>query len=81
MGSIDANDWTAGWTYYNMNGGLGRTDINTNKPAIVVNADINASTTWTNTNNYVLSGRIQVNPPHVLTIDPGTVVMATGVGS
>ena len=80
-GSIDSNDWTAGWTYYNMNGGLGRTDIDTNKPAIVVNADINASTTWTNTNNYVLSGRIQVNPPHVLTIEPGTVVMATGVGS
>jgi len=80
-GGIDANDWTTGWTYYNTQGGLGRADIDTTKTAVVLTTAITADTTWHNNTNIVLQGRIQVNPPHVLTIEPGTVVMATGVGS
>ena len=80
-GSIDANDWTAGWTYYNTQGGLGRTDIDTTKAAVVLTGKVTSDTTWHNNTNIVLQGRIEVNPPHVLTIEPGTVVMATGVGS
>ncbi len=80
-GGIDANDWTAGWTYYNLDGGLGRTDIDTTKTVVTVNTDINANTTWTSNNNYLLVGRISVNPPATLTIEPGTVILGSGVGS
>jgi hypothetical protein len=80
-GGVDANDWTTGWTYYNTQGGLGRTDIDTTKTARVLTTNVNSDTTWHANTNIVLQGRIMVNPPHVLTIEPGTVVMATGVGS
>jgi hypothetical protein len=80
-GGIDANDWTRGWTYYNYNGGLGRTDIDTTKATVMVTTDINANTVWSNANNYVVVGRIGVNPPATLTIEPGTVIMGGGVGS
>lgn len=80
-GGDDAKDWTVGWTYYNYDGGLGRTDIDTTKTVVMVSSDVNANTTWTNTNNYVITGRIGVNPPAILTIEPGTVVMGSGVGS
>ena len=80
-GGIDANDWTAGWTYYNTQGGLGRTDIDTTKTAVVLTRKVTSDTTWHANTNIVLQGRIEVSPPHVLTIEPGTVVMATGVGS
>jgi hypothetical protein len=80
-GGIDANDWTRGWTYFNYDGGLGRTDIDTTKTTVMVTSDINSSTVWSNTNNYVVVGRIGVNPPATLTIEPGTVIMGGGVGS
>jgi hypothetical protein len=80
-GGDDSKDWTVGWTYYNRNGGLGRTDIDTTKATVMVNADINGNTVWSSANNYVLNGRIAVNPPATLTIQPGTVIMGGGVGS
>ena len=80
-GGIDANDWTTGWTYYNTQGGLGRTDIDTTKTAVVLTRKVTSDTTWHANTNIVLQGRIEVSPPHVLTIEPGTVVLATGVGS
>ncbi len=80
-GGVDASDWTVGWTYYNLDGGLGRTDIDTTKTVVTVSTDINANTTWTSDSNYLLVGRISVNPPATLTIEPGTVILGSGVGS
>ena len=39
-------DWTQGWTYYN-DTGAGRTDINYNKPLVIVQGDITTNTFWT----------------------------------
>lgn len=80
-GGIDANDWTVGWTYHNDSAGSGRTDINFGKPSIMVTANVAANTTWSSANNYFLVGRIGVTAGTTLTIDPGTVVLGSGVGS
>ncbi len=80
-GGVDANDWTAGWTYYNQNGGLGRTDINLALPAVNVLSDITANRTLSPDSLYYLVGRIAVQPPATLTVLPGTVVLGSGVGS
>jgi hypothetical protein len=80
-GGVDSRDWTTGWTYYNYAGGSGRTDIDTTKTTVMVTTNITVNTTWTQNNNYVLVGRIGVNPPATLTIEPGTVIMGSGVGS
>ncbi|MBK8098714.1 MAG: hypothetical protein IPK26_16500 [Planctomycetes bacterium] len=41
---------------------------------VVVNSDINTSTTWTANNTYQLVGQIYVNPGASLTIQAGTVI-------
>jgi hypothetical protein len=80
-GGVDADDWTTGWTYYNQQGGVGRTDIDTGKTAVMVTTDITVNTTWDSTSNYMLVGRIGVTNGATLTINEGTVVMGSGVGS
>lgn len=84
VGALDdeaGSDWTTGWTYHNYDGGFGRTDINPAAPVVNVVSNINANTTWTTGNIYVLIGRIAVQPGVTLTIQPGVVVMGGGVGS
>jgi hypothetical protein len=80
-GGSDADDWTTGWTYFNYSGGLGRTDIDTTKATVMITANITANRTFDADSNYVLVGRIGVNPPATLTIEPGTVIVGGGVGS
>jgi len=80
-GGDDEQDWTKGWTYYNYDGGVGRTDIDTNKPTVVVAANVTSNETWSSDNNYELLGRIGVDNNATLVIEPGTVVMGSGVGS
>jgi hypothetical protein len=79
-GGIEAKDWTVGWTYYNYIGGLGRTDIDTTKTLVTIVSDVLTDTTWTNDTNIMLIGRIGVQPPATLTIEPGTVVMGQPTG-
>jgi len=78
---VDANDWTTGWTYYNQAGGAGRTDLDFGKMAVMVTADITSNTTWTSGNNYFLVGRVGVTAGNTLTIEPGTAILGSGVGS
>jgi hypothetical protein len=80
-GGVDANDWTTGWTYYNQNGGAGRTDLDFGKASVMVTTDVVANATWTNSNNYFLVGRIGVDSTVTLTIQAGTAVLGSGVGS
>lgn len=81
-GGLDSQDWTTGWTYYNYDGGLGRTDIDTTKTSVVLTTGfITSDTTWTNTTNIVLSGRVAVAPGFTLTIQPGTVVLGDASNS
>jgi hypothetical protein len=80
-GGDDSKDWTRDWTYYNTAGGLGRTDINLAKPLVTVTTDVAANTVWSNANNYALVGRIAVLGGVTLEIQPGTVVLGSGVGS
>jgi hypothetical protein len=80
-GSSPEQDWTQDWTYYNYDGGLGRDDIDTGKPTVMVSSDITTNTLWTSANNYEIVGRVGVDNNSVLTIEPGTVVMGSGVGS
>ena len=80
-GGDDSRDWTVGWTYYNYAGGAGRTDINPANPTKMIVADINVNTLFDADTTYLLVGRIAVNPPATLTIEPGTVVAGSGVGS
>src|SRR5258705_8866475 len=65
------SDWTTGWTYYNVTG-AGRTDINYAKPVVILTGEIFTSMTLTNTNNYLLRGRVAFAKGTVLTIQPGT---------
>ena len=70
--SADPNsDWTTGWTYYNVTG-AGRTDINYSKPVVILTGEIFTSMTLTNTNNYLLRGRVGFARGTTLTIQPGT---------
>ncbi len=70
--SQDPNsDWTTGWTYYNVTG-AGRTDINYSKPVVILEGQYFTSMTLTNTNNYLLRGRVGFAKGTVLTIQPGT---------
>jgi len=80
-GGVDANDWTTGWIYTNQAGGTGRTDIDFNKAAVMITTDVIANTTWTSANNYFLVGRIGVTAGTTLTIQPGTAILGSGVGS
>lgn len=80
-GGVDANDWTTGWIYTNQNGGAGRTDLDFSKAAVMVTTDVAANTTWTSSNNYFLVGRIGVTSGVTLTIQPGTAILGSGVGS
>jgi hypothetical protein len=80
-GGSDALDWTAGWTYHNQAGGSGRTDINFGKPSMMVTSDVISNTTWTSDKNWFLVGRIAVRNLATLTVQPGTVVLGSGVGS
>jgi len=66
-----SSDWTTGWTYYNVTG-AGRTDINYSKPVVILTGEIFTSMTLTNTNNYLLRGRVGFARGTVLTIQPGT---------
>ena len=69
-----AGDWTRGWIYTNLNGGAGRTDIDTNKPVVVVSGTIAANTIWNSLSRYELVGRVTVPAGVTLTIQPGTVI-------
>ena len=64
------SDWTTGWTYYNVTG-AGRTDVNYSKPLVILQGQ-NGSMTLTNTNNYLLRGRVGFVSGSTLTIQPGT---------
>jgi hypothetical protein len=63
-----AKQWTDNWTNFDPQNAV--------YPAtnVTVNADINANTTWTNNNTYLLQGKIYVNDGFTLTIQPGTVI-------
>ena len=71
--------WWDGWTYFNYNNGAGRTDIPAGTPIDVFT--ISSNTTWTNGNKYRLNGRVDVQAGATLTIEPGVVVLGSGVGS
>jgi len=47
---------------------------NTGAPEVLVGLDIDANTTWTSDNIYVLTSRIKVRPGATLTIEPGTII-------
>lgn len=81
LGSSAQADWTRGWIYTNLQGGAGRTDIDTGKPVVTVSTNITIDTTWSSTNNYALSGRVAVEPGVTLTIEPGTAIFGAVVGS
>ncbi len=66
-----SQDWTTGWTYYNVTG-VGRTDINYSKPVIILEGQYFTSMTLTSTNNYLLRGRVGFAAGTTLTIQPGT---------
>lgn len=71
-----ANRWTDTWTNWDPQ--------NIAYPATTVNisSDITINTTWTNTNVYLLTGNfIYVDSLVTLTIEPGTVIRATGNGT
>lgn len=81
LGSSPSGDWTRGWIYTNLQGGLGRTDIDLGKPVVNVTGDVTSNTTWTAANNYTLTGRIAVTNGATLTIEPGVVVIGLVAGS
>jgi len=66
-----SQDWTTGWTYHNNAGGMGRTDINYSKPLVILSGPY-ASMTMTNTNNYLLRGKVEIAAGSTLTIQAGT---------
>ncbi len=80
-GGDPAKDWTKGWTYYNYDGGFGRTDIDTTRTSVVITTRVQSDTTWTNTTNIVLIGRVAVDSTVTLTIEPGTVILGSGPGT
>lgn len=65
------SDWTTAWTYYNVTG-AGRTDVNYSKPVVILEGEIFTSMTLTNTNNYLLRGRVAFAKGTTVTIQPGT---------
>lgn len=81
LDSSPASDWTRGWIYTNLDGGLGRTDINLGLPIVNVTTDVATDTTWSTGSNYVISGRIAVQSGATLTIEPGVVVVGLVAGS
>lgn len=75
-GALDqnpANDWTAGWTYYDSLG-TGRTDIVTGRPVrILDNIRFGSNYTLVNDSDYVFRGQIRVLNGAQLSIEPGVV--------
>jgi len=67
-------DWTRGWLYTNLNGGLGRTDIDFGLPVQTISGNVVDGTVWTSDNRYELVGRVTVGDGVKLTIEPGTVI-------
>ena len=67
-------DWTQGWLYTNLNGGLGRTDINLSLPVVTVSGNVADGTVWDPSNRYELVGRVTVPAGATLTIQAGTVI-------
>jgi hypothetical protein len=66
-------DWTkGGWTYYNLSGGLGRTDINYAKPLVILSGPIATNLTMSAANNYLLRGKVEMLGGTTLTIPAGT---------
>ena len=67
------NRWTDTWTNWDpQNTAYGASTVN-------VSSDITTNTTWTNNNVYLLTGNfIYVDSLVTLTIEPGTVIRATG---
>jgi hypothetical protein len=64
--------WYGGWTYFNTAGGLGRTDINYSKPVVVLQGPQAASMVLSNTNNYLIRGKVNFLSGTTLTIPAGT---------
>jgi hypothetical protein len=67
------NRWTDTWTNWDpQNTAYGASTVN-------ISSDITTNTTWTNNNVYLLTGNfIYVDSLVTLTIEPGTVIRATG---
>ncbi len=74
-GAVDpSNLWYAGWSFYeNILNGL-PSDVYPTRPEVTISAGCVGTTTWTNTNTYILDGRVAVCDGEVLTIEAGTII-------
>ncbi len=72
LDSLEANDWTLGWTYYDSLG-IGRTDLDLARPIrILDNVRFGAPYYLDNDTNYVFRGQVRVISGGVLDIQAGT---------
>ena len=65
-------DWTTGWLYTNNSGGLGRADINYGKSVVILQGAQTSNMTLSNTNNYLIRGKVSFVNGTSLTIPAGT---------
>ncbi len=72
LDSLPANDWTAGWTYYDSLG-IGRTDLDLARPIRILD-NLRLATTYTmdKDTNYVFRGQVRVLNGGRLDIPAGT---------
>lgn len=86
-GAIGTNDWTQGWANFRPDtikypgepGGASRTVVNLN--AGDNSLVISSNTTWTKDKVYYMSNKVIVQSGAILTIEPGTVIRSSKVGT
>ena len=67
-------DWTAGWTYYSLDG-AGRTDLQPLRPLVIlVNQNLYSNRAFSADSNYLVRGQLRVKSQATLTIPAGVVI-------
>jgi hypothetical protein len=70
------DNWLRGsWVSYDPNGNPA--DFNLAKPLVILNANFNVNTVLSSANNYVIEGRVAVQPGVTLRIEPGTTLFGS----